>query len=136
MLFEMGDGNQSLATAKQCWENLKKGGAEMDHPSRFALVELMNIHDDGNQFEPIHRRLFNVDIKDILCEVDFFVSEMGRKFTFVDDGEYAETDKKSKLSKEGAQEITFQFTIVNGAIHITGSPFVLAYGTLTSFLDN
>ena len=57
-------------------------------------------------------------------------------FTFVDDVEYAETDKKSKLSKEGAQEITFQFTIVNGTIHITGSPFVLACGTLTSFLDN
>ena len=96
----------------------------------------MNIHDDGNQLEPIHRLLFNVDIKDILCEFDFFVSEMGMKFTFVDDGEYAETDKKSKLSKEGAQEIMFQSSIVNGTIHITGSPFVLACGTLASFLDN
>merc|ERR1712151_207712 len=53
------DGNHSLATAKSCWENLKKAG-DVDlecHPARYALVELQNLHDDGVVFEPIHRIL-------------------------------------------------------------------------------
>jgi hypothetical protein len=52
----IGDGNHSLATAKSCWENLKKqGGVPPNHPQRYALVELQNLHDDGVVFEPIHR---------------------------------------------------------------------------------
>ena len=64
MLFAMGDGNHSFATAKANWENLKKtlSPAEREnHPARYALVELENIHDEGIIFEPIHRVLFNVD---------------------------------------------------------------------------
>lgn len=55
----IGDGNHSLATAKACWEALKeKEGIDKElHPSRFALVELQNLHDDGVVFEPIHRIL-------------------------------------------------------------------------------
>merc|ERR1712151_82642 len=55
----IGDGNHSLATAKSCWENLKKkGGVDTErHPARYALVELQNLHDDGVVFEPIHRIL-------------------------------------------------------------------------------
>ncbi len=59
-LFAVGDGNHSLATAKTCWENLKKAGAKSDHPARYALCELVNIYDKGLFFEPIHRVLFNV----------------------------------------------------------------------------
>jgi hypothetical protein len=59
LLFAMGDGNHSLATAKAIWEK-KKQEYGMDHPSRYALVEVENIHDDGLEFEPIHRVLFNV----------------------------------------------------------------------------
>lgn len=52
----IGDGNHSLATAKTCWNNLKaQPGIGMDHPQRYALVELQNLHDDGVVFEPIHR---------------------------------------------------------------------------------
>ena len=59
LLFAMGDGNHSLATAKAIWEKIKdKVG--MDHPARYALVEIENIHDEGLEFEPIHRVLFNV----------------------------------------------------------------------------
>ena len=58
MLFAMGDGNHSLATAKAIWEELKPH-VGMDHPARFALVELVNIHDVSLQFEAIHRVLFN-----------------------------------------------------------------------------
>ncbi len=57
LLFAMGDGNHSLATAKAVWEELKPT-VDMDHPARYALVEIENVHDAGLQFEPIHRVLF------------------------------------------------------------------------------
>jgi uncharacterized protein (DUF1015 family) len=63
-LFAMGDGNHSLATAKTHWNNIKNTLSESEkgtHPARFALVELVNVHDDGLEFEPIHRVLFGVD---------------------------------------------------------------------------
>lgn len=65
LLFAMGDGNHSLATAKANWESLKGGltSAEQEnHPARYALVELENVHDAGIIFEPIHRVLFNLDV--------------------------------------------------------------------------
>ena len=64
MLFAMGDGNHSFATAKANWEALKQTltpAEQENHPARFALVELENIHDEGIIFEPIHRVLFNLD---------------------------------------------------------------------------
>ena len=64
LLFAVGDGNHSLATAKQCYENQKKVTPESEWaalPARYALVEVVNNHDDALQFEPIHRVLFNVD---------------------------------------------------------------------------
>lgn len=57
----MGDGNHSLATAKTMWENLKKTltpEEAANHPARFALCEIENIHDEGIVFEPIHRVIF------------------------------------------------------------------------------
>ncbi len=59
LLFAMGDGNHSLATAKAIWEQIK-GEVGMDHPARYALVEIENVHDEGLDFEPIHRVLFGV----------------------------------------------------------------------------
>ena len=56
----MGDGNHSLATAKAIWEQIKAREGMIDHPARYALVEIENIHDDGLAFEPIHRVLFDV----------------------------------------------------------------------------
>lgn len=64
MLFAMGDGNHSFATAKANWEALKQTltpAEQENHPARYALVELENIHDEGIIFEPIHRVLFNLD---------------------------------------------------------------------------
>lgn len=67
MLFAVGDGNHSLASAKAVWEKLKPGVGE-DHPARYALVEVENIHDDSLQFEPIHRVLFGLkmDVMEVL----------------------------------------------------------------------
>jgi len=59
LLFAMGDGNHSLATAKAIWEK-NKPQVGMDHPSRYALVEIENVHDEGLEFEPIHRVLFGL----------------------------------------------------------------------------
>ncbi len=59
LLFAVGDGNHSLAAAKAVWEELKQNGADREnHPGRYALVELVNIHDPGIHFEAIHRVLF------------------------------------------------------------------------------
>ena len=59
-LFAVGDGNHSLATAKACWENIKTELSEdekLNHPARFALVELVNLHSDALKFSPIHRSI-------------------------------------------------------------------------------
>lgn len=64
LLFAVGDGNHSLATAKACYEDLKKVIPEAQWaslPARYALVEVVNLHDEALTFEPIHRVLFHVD---------------------------------------------------------------------------
>ena len=53
-LFAVGDGNHSLAAAKQVWNEMKSS-APPDHPARYALVEVVNLYDPGLRFEPIHR---------------------------------------------------------------------------------
>lgn len=66
LFWAMGDGNHSLATAKANWEAVKKEGlaagesqeSVLSHPSRFALVEIVNVHSTGLRFEPIHRAVF------------------------------------------------------------------------------
>lgn len=58
--FAMGDGNHSLAAAKRCWEQIKRNLPEQEletHPARYALAEIVNIHDEAVTFEPIHRVL-------------------------------------------------------------------------------
>ena len=70
LLFAVGDGNHSLATAKQCYENLKKVTPESEWaslPARYALVEVVNNHDDALGFEPIHRVLFDVDHEEFMA---------------------------------------------------------------------
>ena len=62
LLFIVGDGNHSLATAKAHWDKVKVNLSEeerKDHPGRYALVETLNIYDEGLIFEPIHRVVFN-----------------------------------------------------------------------------
>ncbi len=62
--YAMGDGNHSLATAKACWEALKEqhpGEDLSNHPARWALVELVNLHSDALQFEAIHRIVTKTD---------------------------------------------------------------------------
>lgn len=62
LLFAVGDGNHSLATAKASYEEVKAAlGTEAEnHPARYALVEIVNLHDEVLRFEPIYRVMFNV----------------------------------------------------------------------------
>lgn len=73
LLFAVGDGNHSLASAKAAYEEIKaKVGEEAaaDHPARYALVEVVNLHDEALCFEPIYRVLFGVDPSDVLQELE------------------------------------------------------------------
>mgnify|MGYP002642988793 FL=1 len=80
-LFAVGDGNHSLATAKTCWENIKKSGKFTEeqlktHPARHVLVEICNLHSEALEFKPIHRLLTNIDVKDMLS---FFEAEITKQ---------------------------------------------------------
>lgn len=85
LLYAMGDGNHSFATAKAIWENLKAKTEDktaiMDHPARYALVELVNIHDVGLEFEAIHRVLFKSSVDAILQRLNVFCLSGGMGFS-------------------------------------------------------
>lgn len=69
LLFAMGDGNHSLATAKACYEKLKETLPKeeyLNNPARYALVELVNLHSSALEFEAINRVVFNVDSNDLI----------------------------------------------------------------------
>ena len=72
LLFAMGDGNHSLATAKACYEQLKQTMPKKEylkHPARYALVEIVNLHSSALEFEPIHRVIFNTNPDDMIKEL-------------------------------------------------------------------
>jgi hypothetical protein len=83
LLGAVGDGNHSLATAKAHWETLRTK-ASPRHPARYALVELVNIHDPGLAFEPIHRVVFDLS-------PELFLSAAARWFAD-QDFSFSETD--------------------------------------------
>lgn len=103
MQFCVGDGNHSLATAKTIWNSLKDNLSEEekeDHPARFALVELINIYDEGLLFEPIHRVLFGVSPEAFLEKLLHELKESGAVLTDKDSEEngviciFGEEEKK------------------------------------------
>ena len=74
LVFAVGDGNHSLATAKACYENLKNkiGDEAKNSLARYALVELVNIHDESIEFEPIYRIIMNVEPIKVINELEKF----------------------------------------------------------------
>ena len=96
LLYAMGDGNHSFATAKAVWERIKPQ-VGLHHPARYALIELENVHDKGLEFEPIHRLLFNLK-KDIFASLKAYfgadvtytpIASAGKMVKAVDDGKGA-----------------------------------------------
>ncbi len=96
LIYAMGDGNHSLATAKAYYENLKKEigvEAAQNSPARYALCELVNLHDVSLEFEAIHRVVFDVDGAAFLkafeaaYNISYAEKAEGQSFVFVFDGE-------------------------------------------------
>ena len=69
LLYAMGDGNHSLATAKECYEQKKRSGSPDAELARYALVEVVNLHSAALEFEAIHRVITEVDIDDLMCKM-------------------------------------------------------------------
>ncbi len=78
LLFAVGDGNHSLATAKATYEELKAriGDEALEHPARYALAEVVNLHDDALSFEPIYRVVFGIDPTALLNEWTEYVAAL------------------------------------------------------------
>ncbi len=130
LLFASGDGNHSLATAKACWEKLKPT-VGMDHPARYALVEVENVHDKALEFEPIHRVLFNTKVDPSTALQEAF----GSKICF-------STVKDAKAMIAGVKSVQgpeHHFGLVTSKgcqiVSIQNPELNLPVGTLQVFLD-
>ena len=130
LLFAMGDGNHSLATAKAIWEQIKlKVG--MDHPARYALVEIENVHDAGLEFEPIHRVIFDVREEVITALKRHFGSRLS-----VETAASAEEMIAAVDSQSGDSQVVGLVTPQGYALVRIQQPETnLPVGTLQLFLD-
>ena len=141
LLFAVGDGNHSLATAKACWENIKPSlsAAEIaDHPARFALVELVNVHDEGLVFEPIHRVIFNVEPDKVLKSMLAYYQEQGcqASYTLHNSQEELVSQLENLKKEEKLHVIPFIMEGNQGILTVENPKHNLEVGTLQSFLDD
>ena len=131
ILFAMGDGNHSLATAKAIWEKIRLQ-AGPDHPARYALVEIENVHDDGLNFEPIHRVLFDVK-EDVQAAMR---RHFGGEVSFQPCSDRAEMIRQVSL-QSGAQQTAGIITAAGcGSVIFSRPTSNLPVGTLQPFLDS
>jgi len=137
LLFAMGDGNHSLATAKTIWEKTKENASDkaavLSSPLRYALVELVNLHDEALDFEPIHRVLFGLaDGRDVLEEMESFYQERCRFVTMpAPDDMTAVVD-----SQQGSpHKIGVIMPAGFGVVEVENPDSNLPVGTLQNFLD-
>lgn len=85
-IYLVGDGNHSLLTAKSCYENLKRSDPNADwsnHPARYALVELENVHAEAMVFEPIYRIITGTDTQKLLSDLESASSGNGEMIEWV-----------------------------------------------------
>lgn len=132
ILFPVGDGNHSLATAKRCWEDLKLRGADpVKHPARHALVELVNIHDPGMTFEPIHRLVFGVNVQKALEAFVHDLQVKGWGPVHIKEG----ATLASCPPATNHHHIEFRAKGRRGVIVVEKPALVLEVATLTAWLD-
>jgi hypothetical protein len=138
LLFAVGDGNHSLASAKVHWEEIKKSlspSEYLKHPARYALVEVVNVHDKGIIFESINRVLFNVNPSLTLSSMEmYFSSYSGTQITYFDSRKAAEQQLR-KLKEENYHVFAFTAGSTHGAVVLNNPKFNLETGTLQDFLD-
>ena len=118
LLFAVGDGNHSLASAKAAYEEIKERlGAETaaDHPARFALAEVVNIHDDALKFEPIYRVMFGVEPSDVLRELNAYA--------------------RTLRGEADSQSMTYLYGSEQGTLTVLSPVRQLTVGTLQDFID-
>lgn len=137
LLYAMGDGNHSLATAKTIWEKAKAAAADpravFGSPLRWALVELVNLHDEALVFEPIHRILFEIAAgRDLLGEMkSFYPGGVRHHKSCCQDMMKEEIDEQSGLP----HKIGLVTADGMGVIEIEAKDSNLPVGTLQAFLD-
>ena len=103
-LFAVGDGNHSLATAKAVWDEHKKslsGDDLVNSPVRYALVEIVNIYDEGLTFEPIHRVIFNQDAGSLILFIEEKLGGEIKNFESEKELEDFVADKNAKGARYG-----------------------------------
>ena len=139
MLFAMGDGNHSFATAKAIWEQLKAETTDFatisNHPARYALVELVNVHDPGLEFEAIHRVLFNIDPAELKQQMADFFAGRGTPLTIT---ACADLEAAEALAAKDQQAHAFPAVFAGqfSDCRIDRPEFTLAVATLQACLDS
>ena len=140
LLYAMGDGNHSFATAKAIWEKNKAEATDdsiMEHPSRYALVELVNLHDEGLEFEAIHRVLFKAPPDKVLERMERYFLDNGMEL-------FLKVCKSIKEAKEIAESYTdgkthaipFLAQGSYGVALIQNPRLTLEVASLQAFLDD
>ncbi len=138
LLFAVGDGNHSLASAKAHWENVKKTLSEdkaADHPARFALVEVVNIHDKSLIVEPIHRVLFNVDTQNLFDSLNTYFKENGSDVEISFHDNRTLMDIEALEGERGTHKFSFITKEQSGIIAVKNPKANIPVGTIQVFLD-
>ena len=118
LVFAVGDGNHSLASAKATYEEIKAqigADAAKSHPARYALVEVVNIHSEALKFEPIYRIMTGVDCEAVIRELESYTNSLS--------------------GSADAQTIEYIYRDKKGTIRIPTPEQQLTVGTLQSFID-
>ncbi len=103
LLLAVGDGNHSLATAKAYWNELRENLSPRErenHPARFALCEIVNIHDEALLFEPIHRVVTGTGAAELLSDWQSYAEARGMTLSA------AQGHRFTVVSAEGDREVT------------------------------
>lgn len=140
VLYAMGDGNHSFATAKAIWEQLKAETTDpqviMDHPARYALVELVNLHDPGLEFEAIHRVLFGAELEPLSAAMQDFFAAQGSTLRRIDCANPAElAAARTEADHDGNQLIPFVCGQRCGLFVLEQPALQLTVASLQAFLD-
>lgn len=125
LLFAMGDGNHSLATAKECYEQKKAAGSPDAELARYALVEIVNLHSPALEFEAIHRVIYDVNAHDFVRTMEEVLGlsdrtdrEFGQEFEMVGLGakvkKFGITKPSSNLTVGSLQRFLDDYLAENG----------------------
>jgi hypothetical protein len=133
LLFAMGDGNHSLATAKAVWERMKPE-VGLNHPARYALVEIENVHDEGLTFQPIHRVLFGLK-KNIYATLQQYFGQNFNLTPLNSAEEMIERVDRARGPHHTIGVVSDGGWVHYGIIEIANPTSNLPVGTLQTFLD-